>query len=320
LKARQKPNMETRSKILVAGAHGLVGSAIVSKLFRKGFTDILTPTRNEVDFTDQFMTKEYMKEERPDYVFIAAAMVGGIKANHAYPIGFLLHNLQIQNNLIQFSYHVGVKKLLFLGSSCIYPRDCPQPIKEEYLLTGPLEPTNEPYAIAKIAGIKLCDAFKRQNGQNFFSAMPCNTYGPNDNYHPQDSHVIPGLIRKIHKAKEDGVDYVQLWGTGKALREFIYVDDLADACLFLMENYEEGGHINVGSGQEISIHDLAKLIADTIDYEGELKFGSDVPDGTPRKVLNSSRIRSLGWRWETQLAAGLETTYESFLAGRGRNR
>jgi GDP-L-fucose synthase len=304
--------MEKTDRIFVAGHRGMVGSAILRKLHREGFENVITRTSTELDLRNQLAVNDLFKNEKPAYVFLAAAKVGGIIANNTYRANFLYDNLVIESNIIHASYQNGVKKLLFLGSSCIYPRLAPQPMKEEYLLTGPLEPTNEPYAIAKIAGIKLCEAYRDQYGCNFFSVMPTNLYGEGDNYHPENSHVIPGLIRKFHEAKINKLPFVEIWGTGAPLREFMYVDDVADACLFLMEKYNERLFINVGSGEETSIKELAFLIKEVTGYSGELKFDKSKPDGSPRKLMDNSRLNSLGWKSTVRLREGLIKTYSLF--------
>jgi len=304
--------MNKNDKIYVAGHRGMVGSAIRRKLQKEGFENIVTRTSAELDLRDQRQVKEFFEAERPDYVFLAAAKVGGILANNTYRGEFLYDNLMIQNNVIHHSYLVGVKKLQFLGSSCIYPKMAPQPLREDYLLTGPLEPTNEPYAIAKIAGIKLCDAYRSQYGCNFISLMPTNLYGPNDNYDLNNSHVLPALIRKFHEAKVNGSPQVVIWGTGGPLREFLHVDDLAEACYFLMEEYNEPNLINVGTGEEISIKDLALLIKAIVDFEGELTFDTSKPDGTPRKLMDVSKLHNLGWKHKISLKEGIEKVYQTF--------
>ena len=305
--------MESHSKIYVAGHRGMVGSAIVRELKKQGFNHIITRSRAELNLRDQAAVAGFFENERPDYVFLAAAKVGGIHANNTYRAEFLYDNLQIQNNIIHFSYIYGVKKLMFLGSSCIYPKMAPQPLKEEYLLTGPLEPTNEPYAIAKIAGIKMCEAYRDQYGCNFISAMPTNMYGPNDNYHPENSHVLPALIRRFHEAKVAGHDSVTIWGDGTPLREFLYADDLASALVFLMRNYNEKLFVNVGYGSDISIGDLAMLIKDAVGYQGKLIYDSSKPNGTPRKLMDSSRLFSLGWKPNISLKQGISLAYRDFL-------
>lgn len=305
--------MEKLSKIFVAGHRGLVGSAIVRRLQKEGYTNLVLKGREEVDLTRQEEVERFFEKERPEYVFLAAAKVGGIHANRTYPAEFIYQNLMIECNVIHSAYKYGVKKLLFLGSSCIYPRECPQPMKEEYLLSGYLEPTNEAYAVAKIAGLKLCQYYKRQYGANFISCMPTNLYGPNDNFDLNSSHVIPALIRKFHEAKIQGKPYVEVWGTGKPLREFLHVDDLADACVFLMKNYDDELWINVGSGEEVSIAELANMIKEIVGYKGEIVFNPDMPDGTPRKLLDISRLKSLGWERKISLYDGLRSTYEWYV-------
>lgn len=290
----------------------MVGAAIARLLVKRGFTNVIGHPSAVLDLTRQTEVESFFQREVPEYVFVAAAKVGGIHANNSYPAEFLQRNIAIQNNVIHASYQAGVKKLLFLGSSCIYPKLCPQPIREEYLLTGPLEPTNEAYAIAKIAGLKMCEFYSKQYGVNFIAAMPTNLYGPGDNYDPLNSHVIPGMLRRFHEAKEKSAPAVTIWGSGKPLREFLHVDDLADACLFLMEKYSGGFAINVGSGEETSIRDLAALVKETVGYSGEISLDSTKPDGTPRKLLDSSRLHSLGWKATTSLRAGLASTYSAF--------
>lgn len=304
--------MEKNSRIFVAGHRGMVGSAIVRLLRKEGFQQLLLKTSAELDLRNQEAVNRFFENEKPEYVFLAAAKVGGILANNTFRAEFLYDNLLMESNIIHASYKSGVKKLLFLGSSCIYPREAPQPLREEYLLTGLLEKTNEPYAIAKIAGIKLCEAYRDQYGCNFISAMPTNLYGEGDNYHPDHSHVIPGMIYKFHEAKKQNLPFVELWGTGRPLREFLYVDDLANALVFLMENYDEKLFINVGSGEEVTISQLAEFIRKTTGYEGEIKFDSSKPDGTPRKLMDSSRIRAMGWKPTINLEDGLERAYHSF--------
>lgn len=299
--------------IYVAGHRGLAGSAIWRELERQGFSNLIGKPRSELDLLDAVAVKSFFATEKPEYVFIAAAKVGGILANSTEPASFLFENLQIQNNLIHNSHLSGVKKLLFLGSSCIFPKLAPQPLKEEYLLTGPLEPTNEWYAVAKIAGIKLCQAYRRQYGSDFISAMPTNLYGRNDNYNLETSHVLPGLIRKFHEAKVSGAATVTCWGTGKPLREFLYADDLARACVFLMENYGGSEFINVGSGQEVSIRQLTELVKATTGFGGEIVWDTTKPDGTPRKLMDSSRLFTLGWKPEISLENGIQLAYEDFL-------
>lgn len=305
--------MEKQSKIYIAGHRGLVGSAIYRRLQQEGFTNIITRTSSELDLRNQAAVATFFEQEKPEYVFLAAAKVGGILANNTYPAEFIYDNLAIEINVIHQSYLHGVKKLLFLGSSCIYPKFAPQPMKEEHLLTGVLEPTNEPYAIAKIAGIKMCQAYHRQYGCRFISAMPTNLYGPNDNFDLETSHVLPALIRKFHEAKIQHKPYVEIWGTGNPRREFLHVDDLADACLFLMLHYDEPEFVNVGMGKDISIKELAMLIKDIVGFEGDLRFDTSKPDGTPRKLLDISRLQSLGWQPRISLKEGIRQTYQWFL-------
>ena len=292
----------------------MVGSAIHRKLEEEGFTNVITRSSKELDLRNQQAVTDFFSIEKPDYVFLAAAKVGGIVANNTYRADFLYENLMIQNNVIHNSYLNGVKKLMFLGSSCIYPKFAPQPLKEEYLLTGLLEETNEPYAIAKIAGIKMCDAYRAQYGCNFISVMPTNLYGYNDNYHPQNSHVLPALIRKFHEAKLEEKNKVVIWGTGSPFREFLFADDLADACFYLMETYNEPNLVNIGTGEDISIKDLALLIKRIIGFEGELEFDSSKPDGTPRKLMDVSKLHAAGWRHKVQLEEGIKLAYEDFLS------
>lgn len=307
--------MDKQARIYVAGHRGMVGSAIVRLLHQQGFTNVVVKTREELDLRNQQAVMDFFEETRPEYVFVAAAKVGGIRANNTYRAEFIYDNLMIASNLIHQSYVYGVKKLLFLGSSCIYPKHAPQPLKESYLLTGPLEPTNEPYAMAKIAGIKLCENYRLQYGCNFISAMPCNLYGPNDNYHPENSHVIPALFRKFHEAKLRLWPQVTIWGSGNALREFLHVDDLAAACLHLMQHYNDLPFVNVGSGEEISIRDLAYLMKEITGYTGELIFDTNYPDGSPRKVLDSSVILGMGWKPRFFLREGITQVYrETFVS------
>jgi len=291
----------------------MVGSAIYRKLIKEGYSSVITRTSAELDLRDQQAVADFFTTEKPDYVFLAAAKVGGIVANNTYRADFLYENLAIQNNVIHHSYLNGVKKLMFLGSSCIYPKLSPQPLKEEYLLTGLLEETNEPYAIAKIAGIKMCDAYRDQYGCNYISVMPTNLYGYNDNYHPQNSHVLPALIRKFHEAKTKGFPEVVVWGSGSPMREFLFADDLADACYFLMETYNENHLINIGTGVDLTIKDLALLIKKVIGFEGELTFDSTKPDGTPRKLMDVSKLHELGWNHKIELEEGIKLAYEDFL-------
>jgi len=305
--------MEKNSRVYVAGGRGMVGAAIVRRLQLEGYTNIIIRSSSELDLRDQQSVNAFFEKEKPDYVFVAAARVGGVLANNTYRANFLYDNLMIEANLIHAAYAAGVKKLLFLGSSCIYPRLAPQPMREEYLLTGLLETTNEPYAIAKIAGIKLCEAYRDQYGCNFISAMPTNLYGPGDNYDLEKSHVIPALIRKFHEAKQYNRPTVEIWGSGNPYREFMYVEDLADACFFLMENYSERLFVNIGTGKEITIKDLAFLVKEVVEYEGELVFDSFKPDGTPRKLLDTSRLHDLGWQYKTSFREGLSKTYQAFL-------
>lgn len=311
----KEPQMANKNaKIYVAGHAGLVGSALCRKLNALGYHNIIARTHRELDLRNQQSVNDFFACEKPEYVFLAAARVGGIVANSTYPAEFIYDSMMISANVIHAAYKHGVKKLLFLGSSCIYPRMCPQPIKEEYLLTGPLELTNEPYALAKIAGIKLCQAYNKQYGTNFISCMPTNLYGPGDNFDAQNSHVIPGLMSKIHQAKMRGDRQVVLWGTGAPLREFLYIDDLAEACVFLMQNYCGFEQVNVGTGKEITIVDLARLIKEIVGFDGELVFDPAKPDGTPRKLLNVSKLQQLGWSATTELRGGLQAMYTWYLA------
>lgn len=305
--------MEKNAKVYVAGHRGMVGSAIYRKLQKEGFTNLVTRTSDELDLRNQQAVADFFLVEKPDYVFLAAAKVGGIMANNLYRADFLYENLSIQNNVIHQSYVNGVKKLMFLGSSCIYPKLAPQPLKEEYLLTGLLEETNEPYAIAKIAGIKMCDAYRAQYGCDFISAMPTNLYGYNDNYHPQNSHVLPALIRKFDEAKRNGDTSVTIWGSGTPMREFLFADDLAAACFFLMQHYSEPHLINVGTGEDLTIKDLALLIQKVVGFEGELQFDSSKPDGTPRKLMDVSKLHALGWKHQIELEEGLKLAYQDYL-------
>jgi GDP-L-fucose synthase len=297
------------SKIFVAGHRGMVGSAIVRRLKADGFDNLILRTRQELDLTDQSAVEDFFARERPEYVFLAAARVGGIHANSTYPAEFIRDNLAIQGNVIHSAWQHGTRKLLFLGSSCIYPRDCPQPIKEEYLLTGPLESTNEWYAIAKIAGLKMCQAYRRQYGFDAVCAMPTNLYGPGDNYHPENAHVVPALIRRFDEAMRDGASEVIVWGTGTPLREFMHVDDLAFALVTLMRAYSSNDPVNVGSGDEVSIGDLARMIAGVVGFTGTIRFDGSKPDGTPRKRLDGERLRKLGWSPSIDLAQGLSRAY-----------
>ncbi len=306
-------NFAPAARIYIAGHRGLVGSSLWRELHRRGFRHLIARTRAELDLLDAAAVQRFYETERPEYVFVAAAKVGGIMANNTRPAEFLYENLQIQNHLIHGAHLAGVKKLLFLGSSCIFPKQAPQPLKEESLLTAPLEPTNEWYAIAKIAGLKLCQAYRRQYGCDFISAMPTNMYGPNDNYDLQSSHVLPALIRKFHDAKTAATPTVTCWGTGAPLRELLYADDLARACVFLMEHYSEEGFINVGSGSEITIRELAETVREIIGYHGEILWDTTKPDGTPRKLMDSSRLFALGWKPEVDLKMGIRLAYEDFL-------
>lgn len=307
------PKMHKNSKIFIAGHKGMVGSAIVRKLQNEGFTNLVYRTKHELDLRNQQATADFFAQEKPEFVIIAAAKVGGIMANNTYRAEFIYDNLMIQNNLIHQSYLHGVKKLLYFGSSCIYPKLCPQPIKEEYLLSGPLEFTNEPYALARIAGIKMAENYKRQYGCNFISLMSTNLYGSHDHYDVNKSHVLPSLMRRIHEAKVNQTPEVVIWGTGSPLREFMHVDDLAEAVLFFMDTYEDTLHLNVGTAKEVSIKQLAEMIVETVGYEGKLVFDTTKPDGTPRKLLDVSRANALGWSAKIELADGLKTTYEWFL-------
>lgn len=309
--------MNKPDKIYIAGHRGLVGGSIMQHLQATGFTNLLTRTSAELDLTSQAAVNEFFAEEKPDYVFLAAAKVGGIHANDTYPADFIRDNLQIQTNVIDAAYRNGTKKLLFLGSSCIYPKFAPQPMKEEHLLTGELEPTNEWYAIAKIAGIKMCQAYRRQYGFSAISLMPTNLYGPGDNFHPENSHVMPALIRRFHEAKEQGLADVTVWGTGTPRREFLHVDDLADASVYLMEHYDGEQFVNVGVGEDVSIGELAAMVKDAVGYQGELKFDTSKPDGTPRKLLDVSKLDGLGWKAKTELKSGIERTYQWFLDHQG---
>jgi GDP-L-fucose synthase len=319
--------MSPDAKIYIAGHRGLVGSALVRVLKAKGYHNLVTRTHAELDLADQAATSAFFESERPEYVFLAAAKVGGIHANDTYPAEFIQQNLAIQTNVIHQSWRNGVKRLLFLGSSCIYPRDCPQPIREEYLLTGPLEPTNRPYALAKIAGIEMCWAYNRQYGTQYLAVMPSNLYGPGDNYHPENSHVIPGLIRRFHEAKLRGDPHVVVWGTGEPRREFLYSDDMADACVFLMQLSDNAlapmlgaGRndgipplINIGVGKDISIRELAESIKHVVGYSGGIQFDASKPDGTPRKLMDVARLSELGWQASTPLKVGLESAYRNYV-------
>ncbi|TKK71991.1 GDP-L-fucose synthase [Ilyomonas limi] len=300
-------------KIYIAGHRGMVGGAIKRALEKRGFTNLLVRTSAELDLRSQVEVNQFFREEQPAYVFLAAAKVGGIVANNTYRAEFLYDNLMIETNIIHAAYETGVKKLMFLGSSCIYPKMAPQPLKEEYLLTGLLEPTNEPYAIAKIAGIKLCEAYRDQYGCNFISVMPTNLYGMGDNYHPQNSHVLPALIGRFHEAKERGDAAVVVWGSGTPKREFLYADDLADACVFLMETYNDKSLVNIGTGEDLSIKELAYLVKEITGFEGDIVFDTSKPDGTPRKLMDVSKLHGLGWKHTTSLKEGIRAAYQDFL-------
>ena len=304
--------MEKNSKIFVAGHRGMVGSAIVRRLEQEGFANIIKKVSTELDLRNQSMVNFFFEQEKPEYVFLAAAKVGGIMANNTYRADFLYENLLIESNIIHAAYKNGVTKLLFLGSSCIYPKLAQQPLKEEYLLTGLLESTNEPYAIAKIAGIKLCEAYRDQYGCNFIAAMPTNLYGKGDNYHLQNSHVIPAMIRKFHEATKNNAAQVEIWGTGSPLREFMFADDLADACVFLMKQYGEKLFLNIGTGEEVTIKELALMIKEVTGFAGDIQFDTSKPDGTPRKLMDSSRLHALGWKHATSLKEGLKKSYQFF--------
>lgn len=318
--------MNKNSKIYVAGHKGLVGSALVRVLNRQGFSNVIGRTRKELDLTNQSEVNQFFETERPEYVFLAAAKVGGIHANDTYPAEFIFSNLQIQNNIIDATYRYEGKKLCFLGSSCIYPKFAKQPMDEGQLLDGKLEPTNEPYAVAKIAGIVMCQSYNRQYGTEFFSVMPTNLYGPGDNYHPQNSHVLPALLRRFHEAKVNNLSEVVIWGTGNPLREFLFSDDMARACVFLMQNYNEfretrgGEHVNVGSGIEVSIRELAETLKDVVGYQGKLTFDLTKPDGTPRKLLDVSKLHRMGWKHEVELREGIKLAYDDFLLNGGVER
>ncbi len=305
--------MNLDSRIYVAGHNGMVGSAIVRKLKELGYIKIITKSRKELDLTNQFQVNQFFHFERPEYVFIAAAKVGGIKANNDFRADFIYENIMIQSNIIKASHDNKVKKLLFLGSSCIYPKFCQQPIKEEYLLTGTLEPTNDAYAIAKITGIKMCQDYNKQYGDNFISVMPTNLYGPNDNYDLNNSHVLPAMIRKFHEAKLEGKDKVEIWGTGTPKREFLYVDDLADACHHLMLNYNGSEIVNIGTGKDVTIAELAVGIKNIVGFEGDIYFNTDMPDGTPRKLLDISKLKDLGWEYKTSLKEGIKMAYMDYV-------
>ncbi len=310
--------MNTHEKIYIAGHKGMVGSAMKRKLVKEGYTNIVVRTSRELDLTNQNDVAAFFATEKPDYVFLAAAKVGGIAANNTFRADFLYQNLMIESNIVHHAYLNGVKKLMFFGSSCIYPKFAPQPLKEEYLLTGELEYTNEPYAIAKIAGIKLCESYREQFGCNFISVMPTNLYGYGDNYHPSHSHVLPALIRRIHEAKISNAPYIEAWGTGKPLREFLFVDDLADACFLLMQTYHEKQFVNVGYGEDLSIKDLIEVIKNVVGYTGETRFDPSKPDGTPRKLMDATILRNLGWKPSIDLESGIKLAYQDFLKGHYR--
>lgn len=310
--------MDYNAKIYVAGHCGLVGSALIRELNRLGYSNIITRTHQELDLARQADVEHFFEIERPEYVFLSAAKVGGIKANMDYPASFIYENLAIEINVIHSAYKYGAKKLLFLGSSCIYPRECPQPILEEYLLTKPLEKTNEAYALAKISGLKMCQYYNKQYGTKFISCMPTNLYGPNDNYDLEKSHVLPALIRKFVEAKDNNADKVIIWGTGSACREFLHVDDLANACIFLMNNYNDNETINIGSGQDITIKEIVLMIKELVGYDGELIFDTTKPDGTPKKLLNINKIKQLGWKPFIELKEGLEDTIQLYFTSKGK--
>ncbi|MFM6947511.1 MAG: GDP-L-fucose synthase family protein [Aquirufa sp.] len=305
--------MEKAAKIYVAGHRGMVGSAIVRKLLSLGYTNLILKTSSELDLKNQSAVQAFFESEQPEYVFLAAAKVGGIVANNTYRADFLYENLEIQNNVIHQSYLNNVKKLIFLGSSCIYPKMAPQPLKESYLLSGYLEPTNEPYAIAKIAGIKMCEAYRAQYNCNFISVMPTNLYGPNDNYSLENSHVLPAMIRKFYEAKQQNKPFMELWGTGSPMREFLHADDLAEACLFLMENYDEAELVNIGTGEDVTIKELAETVQKIVGFEGKIRWDSSKPDGTPRKLMDVSKLHELGWKHQIALEKGIELAYQDFL-------
>lgn len=315
--------MDKNAKIYVAGHRGLAGSALVRRLRQQGYDNLLLCTHAELELTDQAAVRDFFQRERPDYVFLAAAKVGGIVANSSYPAEFIHGNLAVQTNVLHESWRAGVKRLLFLGSSCIYPRDCPQPIREDYLLTGPLEPTNRPYAIAKIAGIEMCWSYNRQYGTGFLAAMPTNLYGPGDSYDPNNSHVLPALIRKMHEATKGGLDEVVIWGTGAPMREFLYSEDMAEACVYLLElpppkfaqliKDSEPPLVNIGYGEDLSIAELARTVARVVGFHGSLRFDTSKPDGTPRKFLDSGRMNRLGWKPRTRMDAGIALAYQDFL-------
>ena len=306
--------MDKNAKIYVAGHRGMVGSAIVRRLTDLGYANVVTRSHAELDLTNQQAVTDFLSTERPDYIFMAAAKVGGIQANNIYRAEFLYQNLMIEANIVHAAWQAGIKRMLFLGSSCIYPRDCPQPIREDYLLTGPLEQTNEPYAIAKIAGVKLCESYNRQYGTSYVSAMPTNLYGPNDNYDLANSHVLPALIRKAHEAKLRGDSTYTVWGSGRPMREFLHVDDMANACLFLMEDETiTDGLFNVGTGTDVTIRELAETVMAVVGFKGDIVFDASKPDGTPRKLLDVSKSAALGWKYQTELEDGIRLSYEDFL-------
>lgn len=305
--------MNTNAKIFVTGHRGMVGSAIVRRLAAEGYVNVITRTRSELDLLDQPAVQEFLAREKPDYLFIAAAKVGGIQANNQFRADFLYQNLMIEANLIHAAHLAGLRRLMFLGSSCIYPRDCAQPIKEEYLLTGPLEQTNEPYAIAKIAGIKLCDAFRKQHGSDYISGMPTNLYGPGDNFDLNSSHVMPALIRKAHEAKLAGAPSITIWGTGTPRREFLHVDDCADACVHLMKNHSAPGHVNIGSGEDVTILELTQMVCEAVGYTGTIEHDLTKPDGTPRKLMSAEKLRGMGWTPSIELKDGIRAVYRWFL-------
>ncbi|KKP85920.1 GDP-fucose synthetase [Candidatus Nomurabacteria bacterium RIFCSPHIGHO2_02_FULL_35_13] len=312
--------MDKNAKIYIAGHRGLVGSAIVRELQKNGYTNIITKSHSELDLKSQIETEKFFSIEKPEYVFLAAAKVGGILANNIYPADFIRDNLMIETNVIDSAYKNKVKKLLFLGSSCVYPKSAPQPIKEEYLLTGELEPTNKAYALAKIAGIVMCQSYNKQYGVNFISVMPTNLYGEGDNFDLENSHVLPAMIRKFDDAKKNNAKEIVLWGTGKPKREFLYVDDLASACIFLMNNYDNSEIINIGTGEDLSILELANMVKEITEYEGNIIWDSSKPDGTPRKLLDVSKIKSLGWKHSINLKEGIKRTYEWYKTNRGVNQ
>lgn len=311
--------MEKSAKIYIAGHKGMVGSAMHRKLVKEGFTNIIVRTSKELDLTNQQAVSDFFAKEKPDYVFLAAAKVGGIVANNTYRADFIYQNLMMESNIIHQAYVQKVTKLMFFGSSCIYPKLAPQPLREDYLLTGELEYTNEPYAIAKIAGIKLCESYRDQYGCNFISVMPTNLFGYGDNYHPSHSHVLPALIRRIHEAKENNTPFIEAWGTGKPLREFLFVDDVADACFLLMQEYNEKQFVNVGFGEDISIKDLTDLVKKVVGYQGEIRFDASKPDGTPRKLMDASKLRGMGWKPKIGLEEGINLAYQDFLKGQFRD-